>query len=188
MTHSTLTSFCTSMQPSRQPSKQPISTRLSPVPEPLLSQVPESIIDCYEALNLMLPGCQQGSPPDPNNTSNSSSSASWQGQPHGTNLENLVYCQHKTWENVPKSRRPLIDRVNVIITHNLKYDLCILPMLPMCFWALQVMRGSVDQMRALCHHLWWSILRLQCLTVRVLIYVFFSLCSFWLCNKRRSRV
>ena len=67
MTCSTLTSFHASRQPSRQPSEQPISTRLSPVPEPSPSQVPESIIDRNEAINLMLPGCQQGSPPDPNN-------------------------------------------------------------------------------------------------------------------------
>ena len=91
MTHSTLTSFHTSRQPSRQLSEQPISARLSPVPEPSPSQVFESNIDHNKAIDLVLPSCQQGSPPNPNNTSNSSLNASWQGQPYSANLEKPAY-------------------------------------------------------------------------------------------------
>ena len=94
MTHSTLTSFCASRQPSRQPSEPLMSARLSLVPEPFPSQVPESIIKHDEAINLMPPGCQQGSPPDPNNTSDSSFYTSQQGKPYGTNPAipaNLAY-------------------------------------------------------------------------------------------------
>ena len=94
MTHSTLTSFCASRQPSRQPSEPPISARLSPVPEPLPSQVPESIIDHDEAINLMLPVHQQGSSPECNNSSDSSSNASQHGQPYSANPAhpaNLAY-------------------------------------------------------------------------------------------------
>ena len=79
---------------------------------------------------------------------------------------NAVIMGRKTWESIPKSRRPLVDRANVVITHNPKYDLCVLPMLPMCFRVLRVTRGSADQIRALCHRLWQSISRLHCLASR----------------------
>ncbi|KAF8516384.1 dihydrofolate reductase-like domain-containing protein [Gautieria morchelliformis] len=36
---------------------------------------------------------------------------------------NAVIMGRKTWESIPKSRRPLVDRVNVIITSNPKHDL-----------------------------------------------------------------
>ena len=62
MTCSTLTSFHASRQPSRKSSKPIMSARLSPVSEPSPSQVPECIINCDEAIDLMPPGCQQSSP------------------------------------------------------------------------------------------------------------------------------
>ena len=65
-----------------------MSARLSPVPEPSPSRVPESIIDCNKAINPMPPRCQQGSLPNPNNTSDSNSNTSCQGQPYGANLAN----------------------------------------------------------------------------------------------------
>ena len=68
-----------------------MSVRHSPVPEPLPSQVPESIIDCNEAIHLMLPGHKWGSASDPINTSDSSSDASLQGQLYGENPANLAY-------------------------------------------------------------------------------------------------
>ena len=93
MTHSMLTSLRASgqfrRQPSRQPSKPLISARLSPVPEPSPSEVPESIIDHDEAIDLMPPGRQQGNPPDPNNSDSSSDDSCW-GQPQGANLRNPV--------------------------------------------------------------------------------------------------
>ena len=89
MTCSTLTSLRASRQPSRQPSEPSISTRLSPVPEPSPSRIPESIINHDKAIDLMLPRCQQGSPQ--NNSSDSSSNASRQGQPYGVNLVNTVH-------------------------------------------------------------------------------------------------
>lgn len=38
---------------------------------------------------------------------------------------NAVIMGRKTWESIPKSRRPLVDRYNVIITSDPKYDLCV---------------------------------------------------------------
>ena len=43
-----------------------------------------------EAIDLMLPGCQQGSPPDRNNSSDSSSNTSQQGKPYSANLAHLA--------------------------------------------------------------------------------------------------
>ena len=55
MTHSTLTSFHTNRQPRKQLSEPLMSARHSLVPEHLSSRVLESIIDCDEAIHLMLP-------------------------------------------------------------------------------------------------------------------------------------
>lgn len=39
---------------------------------------------------------------------------------------NHVIMGRKTWESIPKKRRPLVDRINIIVTHNTEYDLCVL--------------------------------------------------------------
>ena len=40
---------------------------------------------------------------------------------------NVVIMGRKTWESIPKKRRPLVDRMNVVLTSNTQYNLCVLP-------------------------------------------------------------
>lgn len=38
---------------------------------------------------------------------------------------NALIMGRKTWESIPKKNRPLIDRVNIVITGNPEYILCV---------------------------------------------------------------
>jgi dihydrofolate reductase len=39
---------------------------------------------------------------------------------------NAIIMGRKTWESIPRSKRPLVGRINVIITRNKEYDLYVL--------------------------------------------------------------
>lgn len=44
-------------------------------------------------------------------------------QPHGTvnGMRNAIVMGRKTWESIPEKKRPLANRINVILSQNASY-------------------------------------------------------------------